>query len=186
MEKEHEEETTCPICMCSDSCPVVFSCSHSCCEICWTQIISAANSEFMVSDIKCFHLGCKQKITNLDEMVNLITDKDVVSRFNYLKKKQEIIHNQDKFLCPNKACHQIIDSNNQESARLNYKNTGTPSPKDQRASIKSIDDLDYSFLVCEHCNIVFCKICEIYHKQGEAACLNRRNSNSENILKVRI
>ena len=194
---EQNDHPVCPICMSSDSAPVEFSCSHSCCEECWTQIINSANSRFMVNNLICFHLSCKKKIENIVEILDRIPDKDIVSRFRYLKKKQEIINNKDKFLCPNQDCREIIDSLDQENVRLMYKNKSNKDihvkennlqfaiekPQAEK-ELQPIDELDYSFLVCEHCNLVFCKVCEIYHKPGEASCLRRKNSNSDKILQV--
>ena len=174
----------CPICMSSDSPPVTFSCSHSCCQFCWTQIISAANSNFMVKDILCFQLRCKQPIQNIDQLVGQIPDKDIVSRFQYLKKKQEIINNKDKFICPNVSCGKVIDSNDQEQARREFQTKLASTEQPEAGQEQTIENLDYSFLVCDDCHLVFCKICEIYHKPGEATCLRRARTSSTNILKV--
>lgn len=183
MDQSKKEYPVCPICMSSDSPAITFSCSHSCCEECWTQIISAANSEFNVNKIKCFHLSCKKPIENIPEIIECIKDKDIVSRFKYLVKKQQIINEKDKFLCPNKSCGMIIDSGNQEATRLKYNLDHEVAHED--AEFKPIDDLDYSFLVCDHCSNVFCKVCEVYHDTENPVCLRRKNSNSENILKVK-
>lgn len=139
----------------------------------------------MVEDILCFQLRCKLPIQNIDHLIDQISDQDIVSRFKYLKKKQEIINNKDKYLCPNKSCGEIIDSNNQEQVRLDLKKKLSLAQKLETIENQPIEDLDYSFLVCDHCQFVFCKICEIYHESGEATCLRRAKTNSTNILQVK-
>ena len=55
---------------------------------------------------------------------------------------------------------------------------------DTAVEIKNIQNLDYSFMVCDTCTTVFCKICEVYHEAGKATCNNSKKINSETIVKV--
>ena len=181
--RQESAELNCPICFTEypPSQFVTFNCNHQCCFVCWKQIISAANSNFRVEDIICFDINCKNKLENIDDLVSVIKDKEIVKRFHYLKKKQEVLGDKTKFICPNTDCQRIIDSLEQDSVRETFKNkTNLDNVEEQ----KNIDDLDYSFLICTDCNNIFCKICEVYHPPGKAACLKREEAGSEIILKV--
>ena len=181
--QQESAELNCPICF-TEYPPnqfIKFKCNHQCCLTCWKYIISAANSNFKVKDIECFEINCKHKLENIDDLVLNIEDKEIVNRFHYLKKKQQIVNDKSKFICPNTDCQRIIDSSEQDSARKNYK---SKTNLDDVEEIKIIKDLDYSFLICNDCDNIFCKVCEVYHPPGKATCLKRVEAGSEIILKV--
>jgi hypothetical protein len=146
--------------------------------------VKAANSNFQVKDLKCFDLKCKKKIENYDQLVKQISNKDIAQRYDYLKKKQEVHLDKNKFICPNEYCKKVIDSQNQESVRGNYETLEKRTYNGTAMEMKDITNLDYSFLVCDECNNVFCKICEVYHEPGKASCQVTKNITSDILIKV--
>jgi hypothetical protein len=179
----NEETKECPICLLDATKMVTFPCNHYCCSNCWKQIIKAANSNFNVEEIKCFDLQCKKPIQNSTELVSLMSDKNIANRFQYLQKKQEVFADKNKFLCPNDKCKKILSNGDQEKIKHDYKN-GFYKPSEQDSILKNINNLDYSFMVCDDCSTVFCKICEIYHEPGQAKCNKTKKESSEKIIKV--
>ena len=178
--QQNDPLENCPICLEKPEKVVKFSCSHSCCSECWKQMMKAANSNFKINDLKCFDLTCKKKIENLDSLVVGISERDVKDRFFYLQKKQEINKDKDKYLCPNKTCHKILHQNKQKQIKKDY----SLQKKSQVIKQKNIENLDYSFMICDECTTIFCKICEIYHEPGKATCSQANQVNSEAIIKV--
>ena len=166
----------CPLCLEKSSTCVKFSCSHSCCSNCWKEMVKVANSDFKVNDLKCFDLQCKKKIENIDSLVTQLSNREIKDRFHYLQKKQEIINDKNKFICPNKTCNKILNNNQQQEIKNNYSQS--------KSNSKDIQNLDYSFMICDQCTTVFCKICEIYHEPGKATCIQAKKINSEIIIKV--
>lgn len=184
MNQPPPQSPECPICLSEDTKMVTFSCNHSCCSNCWKQIIKAANSNFQVKEIKCFDLKCKKKIENLDELIAQVSDREITQRFQYLQKKQEIHLDKDKFLCPNTNCNKILDKKNQSKVKADYASLNQPGNYNTAVQMKDISNLDYSFMVCDDCSHVFCKVCEVYHEPGKAACKNAKQISSEIIIKV--
>lgn len=173
----------CPICMTENTQMVTFPCKHSCCHYCWKGIIKAANSNFQVKEIKCFVWNCKKPITNCDFLVSKIDDKDISFRYKYLKKKQEIMSDKNKYICVNKQCMNILDVKTQKKVQKKYLKKQSKE-KEKNESKKDIENLDYSFLICNDCSTVFCKICEIYHEPGKATCKKTKQFTSDTIIKV--
>lgn len=173
----------CPICMTENTKMVTFPCKHSCCHNCWKGIIKAANSNFQIKEVKCFVWDCKKLITNCNTLVSQMSDKDISSRYHYLKKKQKIMSDKNKFICINRQCNKILDLRTQKKVQKNYlkKDSGKMHQKKQKKDIKN---LDFSFLICDDCDTVFCKICEVFHEPGKAACRQRKLLPSETIIKV--
>ena len=181
MTQDKPKAKECPICMTESEKIIRFPCSHFCCSECWKQIIKAANSNFQVHQIQCFDLTCKKKIDNPERLISMISDKDIANRFNYLKKKKLIQTDKHKFMCPNQACSKVLDDKDQEAIKADYKfiHAGLEAER-------PIDKLDYSFLVCDDCQTVFCKICEVFHEPGKAKCKVSKKETSEKIIKVRV
>lgn len=175
---------SCPICMddLNPNSSIQYPCGHVVCKNCWPQIIDARCSTFDVNNIVCYDQKCKQPITNIDTLIMKIEDKEIRNRYIYLKKKQEIIQDSNKFLCPNKECLNIINSETQSKIKHDY----SIKMKSEDAEIQEINELDYSFLVCDKCNEVFCKVCEVYHQKGTANCLKRQKTDSKILLNVNI
>ena len=138
---------------------ILFDCGHSCCEDCWKGMLSAAIDSFRISQMKCFDLNCKRDINNIEVKLSMCRDETIKTRFLYLKKKQEILTDKHKFICPNLECREIIDSRTQHDTRLNFKIKN----QSENVTNQQIDDLDYSFLVCLYlalsCFVLLCPFC---------------------------
>jgi hypothetical protein len=175
----------CTICLTNTTEIITFSCGHSCCKQCWKGIVKAANDNFKVNEIKCFVLSCKKPISNCEALASQISDKDITNRYQYLSKKQQILSDKNKYICPNKECYKILDVKNQKKTKKKYlKNQKKQESTKAGDNPKNLQDLDYSFLICDDCDQIFCKICEVFHEPGKATCKNSKELSSETIIKV--
>lgn len=108
-----ESDVKCNICMSgidkSEINEFVLPCNHQCCKECFFQYIKEHINEGKISDIHCFSYKCNTIISESTIQSTIKDDKDLIDKYEKIKKRNLILSDEDKKFCPEPKCDSFLE-----------------------------------------------------------------------------
>ena len=88
------------------------SCGHLFCTSCWFNYLKSLISEGKVDKIKCMDYECNEYISEDFILKHILENSDLVDKYKRFKKRDEIINDENKKICPFPDCESFIKKSN--------------------------------------------------------------------------
>jgi E3 ubiquitin-protein ligase RNF14 len=169
-------------------------CSHVFCKACLQDFYNNCIKEGDVNNVKCMDPGCgktgdaavdrrkKDRLLSPKELLQIPLPLETVERFANIKRKKKMEADPTIVFCPRKWCQGAMRSKKypkiedvsqmDESDVEEDEPAETPKPSDQEIRFKGAPNTD-RLVVCEDCNLAFCKVCLASWHGDFARCILR-------------
>jgi len=84
-------------------------CGHFFCKICWFNYLKNSIMEGKVDKIKCMNHGCNEILSKEFILKHISEHEILVEKYNKFLKRDEILNDKNKKLCPNPDCDSFLE-----------------------------------------------------------------------------
>jgi E3 ubiquitin-protein ligase RNF14 len=155
-------------------------CGHVFCRACLQDYYNNCIEEGDVNNVKCLAPDCgktgnvqadrlkKDRLLSPKELLQIPLEYNTVKRYAQIKRKKRLEADPTMVFCPRKWCQGAIrtskypklgDVSQMDESDTEYDAPGpAPEPTDEEIKMRGAPNSD-RLVVCEDCNLAFCKVC---------------------------
>ena len=146
-------------------------CGHKICSICLYEYLKGQIENAKVTKINCFVFKCKEILSENYITRVIESNTKLMEKYNYFKKRAEIIASPTKKFCPEKDCQSFIERKNGDNKYVSCENGHKycyVCLKPWHGSDKCEEQLDKDFQIWKQNKVIKrCPKCKFYTEKNE-------------------